>query len=73
MRTQGTIISWLERGFGFIARDDMQGDIFIHRSALTPDRTELSIGTRVEFEIGEFNSKPCAESVTIVDQLKGGA
>ena len=67
IKYQGQVLTWLDRGFGFIARDDQQGDIFIHRSALSPDRTELPIGTRVEFEIGEFNSKPCALRVSVLD------
>lgn len=40
-----------ERGFGFIAADDGDADIFLHASDLSGDSSDLAPGVRVEFEL----------------------
>ena len=49
----GKITTWnLERGFGFIERDDGGADIFVHcRDLSDRSRDHLPVGTRVSFEI----------------------
>jgi CspA family cold shock protein len=47
--TQGTVKSWLQRGFGFVNPDGADADIFVHVSALPDGLQSLQIGTRVEF------------------------
>jgi CspA family cold shock protein len=66
MRT-GFVKSYVaDRGFGFIAPDDSERDVFVHISnveggALTPD-------DEVEFEVGEDkrSGRPCAVNVRVV-------
>jgi CspA family cold shock protein len=55
-------------GFGFLARDDGQSDVFVHRTALL-DRTILYSGERVSFTIGrnKRNGKPQAENVRLIE------
>jgi CspA family cold shock protein len=58
----------IERGFGFLIRDDGQGDAFVHRSALTDGRESLSQDQRVTFDMGEDKKtgRPCAVNVTVL-------
>jgi cold shock protein len=41
------------RGFGFIARDSGDEDVFVHANDLTEDKSVFKAGTTVEFEIEE--------------------
>jgi CspA family cold shock protein len=48
-------VKWFDaaKGFGFIARDDGAGDVFVHASAVERAGLDtLREGQRVEFEIG---------------------
>lgn len=47
-------VKWydVEKGFGFLTRDD-GGDVFVHKAALQGGITELKSGQRVEFGIVE--------------------
>jgi CspA family cold shock protein len=55
-REQRGKVKWFSeaKGFGFIARDDGEKDIFVHYSAIVADGFRaLTEGQVVEFEIGE--------------------
>lgn len=62
---QGTV-KWFnqEKGYGFVAVDGSDKDIFLHYSAINMEgfRT-LQQDQRVEFEIGEGPKGPQAENV----------
>ncbi len=54
----GVILNWdIERGFGFIGRDDGEDDLFVHVRGLVDARDDhLPVGLRVCFEIGTDRS-----------------
>lgn len=56
-----------DRAYGFIARDDGKGDVFVHRSALdaVPSGT-LREGDRVSFTVGMGPKGPRAENVRLI-------
>ena len=62
---QGTV-KWFnaEKGFGFIAVDGSNEDVFVHYSAIdTPGFRTLEEGQQVEFEITQGPKGKQAESV----------
>lgn len=62
---QGTV-KWFnsEKGYGFIAPDDGQADVFVHYSAIqSSGYRSLEENQRVEFEITQGNKGPQADSV----------
>jgi len=65
---QGTV-KWFnaEKGYGFIERDDGQGDVFVHFSAINAEgyRT-LEEGQRVDFELTEDPKGWRAANVTVI-------
>lgn len=62
---EGTV-KWFsaEKGYGFISREDGEGDVFVHFSAIQEEgfRT-LEEGQRVSFEIVEGTRGPQAQNV----------
>lgn len=65
---QGTV-KWFnsEKGYGFIAIDGGQGDVFVHFSAIEMDGyRSLDDGQRVEFEIAQGQKGPQAERVRLL-------
>ena len=56
-----------EKGYGFIEREDGQGDVFVHFSAINGDgfRT-LEEGQRVTFEVTQGQKGPQAANVSVV-------
>lgn len=65
---QGTV-KWFnsEKGFGFIAQDSGEADVFVHYTAISMEgfRT-LDENQRVEFEIVQGQKGPQAENVRLV-------
>lgn len=62
-------VKWFnaEKGYGFIERDDGQGDVFVHFSAINAEgyRT-LEEGQRVDFDITEDPKGWRAANVTVI-------
>jgi cold shock protein len=51
---QGTIARLTDRGFGFIARENEEKDIFFHSNELQGvEFNDLREGDKVSFEVGE--------------------
>ena len=65
---QGTV-KWFngEKGFGFIAQDGGGADVFVHYSEIDGGGfRSLDEGQRVEFQIGQGQKGPQAQSVRVV-------
>jgi CspA family cold shock protein len=64
------VVKWFngEKGYGFIARDNEEKDVFVHFSAINAEgfRT-LREGQRVEFEVVEGEKGPQAQNVDLID------
>jgi len=65
----GTIKNLTEKGFGFIAREGEEKDLFFHANDLK-DTTfnDLKVGDKVSFEIGEGPKGPYAKEVMRVQE-----
>ncbi|OBK14508.1 cold-shock protein [Mycobacterium asiaticum] len=66
--TQGTV-KWFnsDKGFGFIAPDGDEGDVFVHYSEITGSGyRSLEENQRVQFEIGQGAKGPQAMGVTTI-------
>lgn len=60
-------VKWFnaEKGYGFIERDDGEGDVFVHFSAIQDEGFKsLQEGESVEFEIVSGDRGPQAANVT---------
>ena len=61
---EGTIKTITEKGFGFIAIDGEDKDLFFHRNELqNVSFEELKVGDKVSFEKGESPKGPNATNV----------
>ena len=64
------VVKWFngEKGYGFIARDNKEKDVFVHFSAISAEgfRT-LREGQRVEFEVVEGEKGPQAQNVEVIE------
>jgi len=64
------VVKWFngEKGYGFIARDSGEKDVFVHFSAINAEgfRT-LREGQRVEFEVVEGQKGPQAQNVDLIE------
>ena len=62
-------VKWFnaEKGYGFITRDDGQGDVFVHFSAIvgTGYRT-LEEGQKVTFDVVDGEKGPKAQNVIVL-------
>lgn len=59
-------VKWFNdtKGYGFITRDDGEGDCFVHQSAIrTEGYRTLNEGDRVEFDVVQGDKGPKAENV----------
>lgn len=56
-----------EKGFGFVAGDSGEGDVFVPASALPDGVTDLAGGQRIEFSIAEGRRGAQALSVRLLD------
>ncbi|GAA3439854.1 cold-shock protein [Kutzneria kofuensis] len=62
-------VKWFnsEKGFGFIAQDGGGPDVFVHYSEIQGSGFKtLDEGQRVEFEIGQGQKGPQAQSVRAI-------
>ena len=65
MANTGTV-KWFsdEKGYGFIERENGEGDVFVHHSAIQGEGFKtLAEGQRVEFEVVQGQKGPAAENV----------
>lgn len=63
---EGIVKRWLSlRGYGFIACDEIEGDVFVHHSALK-GRRDLLEGEKVRFDVQETDRGPKAINVEVV-------
>ena len=73
---QGTV-RWFdpERGFGFLAREDGDADLFVHASEIVGDGVSrlLREGQVVEFEVGEGDRGPQARAVRVTGDVAADA
>jgi len=64
------VVKWFngEKGYGFIARDSGEKDVFVHFTAINAEgfRT-LREGQRVEFEVAEGEKGPQAQNVDVIE------
>lgn len=66
-------VKWFsdQKGFGFIAKDDGSGDVFVHFSAITGDGYKsLAEGEAVEFDVVDSDKGPKAANVVKLASLK---
>jgi cold shock protein len=61
---QGTIKRLTDRGFGFIAQEGSEKDLFFHSTELVGvDFNDLKEGDKVQFEVSESPKGPNASKV----------
>jgi cold shock protein len=61
-------VKWFDekKGYGFIAPEDGEKDVFVHHSQIAGDGFKtLQEGTKVEFEVREGQKGPEATNVTV--------
>jgi len=63
---EGIVKRWLDRGFGFIAVEGQDDEVFVHVTSLD-GISELREGQKVEFEIEIGPKGPRATNVKVVE------
>jgi len=63
---EGTVKRWLDRGFGFIAVEGRDDEVFVHYTSLD-GISELREGQKVEFEMEIGPKGPRATNVKVVE------
>ena len=62
---EGTIKTLTEKGFGCIAREGEEKDLFFHSNDLNGVAyTDLKVGDKVSFDVEEGPKGPAAKNVT---------
>ena len=57
----------IDKGYGFISRDDGGDDVFVHQSSINDEgRGTLTVGQRVEFEVGRGPKGERANNVRVI-------
>ncbi|OGI26201.1 MAG: cold-shock protein [Candidatus Moranbacteria bacterium RBG_13_45_13] len=65
---QGTIKRLTDRGFGFIAQEGSEKDLFFHQNELQGvEFNDLKEGDKVQFEVAESPKGPNATKVSRVE------
>ena len=65
----GTIVRLTDKGFGFIAVEGQEKDLFFHANELQGIAfNDLREGMKVQFEIGQGPKGPNAVNVSVVDE-----
>ena len=64
MSIKGTV-KWFNstKGYGFIAREDKEKDVFVHSSAAQAANLELNEGDELTFEVTEGQNGPSAINI----------
>lgn len=64
---QGTVKTKTDRGFGFIAREGVDKDLFFHSKDLVGVTfDELQVGAMVTFDVVDGEKGPSAKNVKLV-------
>ena len=63
---EGIVKRWLDRGFGFIAVEGQDDEVFVHHTSLD-GISELREGQKVEFEVEDGPKGPRASNVKVVE------
>ena len=63
---EGIVKKWLDRGFGFIAVEGQDDEVFVHHTALD-GVSELREGQKVEFDVEDGPKGPRASNVKVVE------
>jgi cold shock CspA family protein len=71
---QGRVaVYWHHKHFGFIIEGTSTNEVFFHQNNLAPDSPLPEKGSRVTYEIGEYNGRRVADNVRVIPSTPGGA
>lgn len=65
-------VKWFsdQKGYGFIALDDNQGEVFVHHSAIQAEGFKtLNEGDQVELDVVQGQKGPAAENVRKLESI----
>jgi CspA family cold shock protein len=67
---QGTVKTVTDKGYGFIAVEGSEKDIFFHENSLTGDLAERKLreGDKVSFEVESTPKGPNAVNIELVEE-----
>ncbi len=71
MPSKGTV-KWFsdQKGYGFIALEDGQGEVFVHHSAIQAEGFKtLNEGDQVELDVVQGQKGPAAENVRKLESI----
>ena len=66
-------VFWQHKHFGFISEGNTTNEIFFHQNNLAPDSPSPEKGSRVTYDIGEYNGRRVADNVRVLPSAQGGA